>query len=174
MRSFAIGAAAAATLVLGACSTNELTGPEAQAAAAVDDDYSLVVFGEAGYALVGTMGEQGPRPFDGRHAHPPFPAELALTPEQVEAIAALRSSFRDAHADELAALREIFEEARAARIAGATRAEVLAILMQRREIREGLRPAVRDLHLAIRAVFTAEQRAWLDANRRRPRDGHRP
>jgi hypothetical protein len=30
------------------------------------------------------------------------------------------------------------------------------------------------LHLAIRAVFTAEQRAWLDANRRRPRDGHRP
>jgi Spy/CpxP family protein refolding chaperone len=165
------GAAAAAVMVLAACSSNELLAPQEDAAA--DDDYALVVFGEAGYALVGTMGEQGSRPFDGRNAHPPLPAELALTAEQIAAIHELRQSFREEHENELTALREIFAEARAARAAGATRAEVFAILMQRRDIREGLRPAIHELHVAIRAVFTAEQRAWIDAHRRRPRDGHR-
>lgn len=165
--------ALAATVALTAC---ELT-PTGPASAQLSDDFALVIFGDAGAALEGTMGPQdGPRPFDGRTGRPELPDSLRLTTEQLETIAGLREAFRTEHADELAALRAIFEEARAARQNGATREEVRAILATGRPIHEALRPDVIALHEAIRAVFTDAQRAWLAAHRPlRPRPmGPRP
>ena len=161
--------ALAATVLLTACELTPM-GPTA----AYSDDYALVVFGDAGAALEGTMGPQdGPRPFDGRTARPQLPDSLALTTEQLDAIAALREAFRTEHAEELAALKAIFDEARAARQSGATRDEVRAILAEGRPIHEALREDVQALHEAIRAVFTDAQRAWLAAHRP-PRPRPRP
>lgn len=163
--------ALAATLVLGACDS----APTANEPAAFADDYALVMFGEPGTALEGTMGPQtGPRPFDGRTGRPPLPDSLRLTEEQQAEMQALREAFRAAHKDELDALRAIFEEARAARAAGAPREEVRAILSEGRDIAIGLRIAVLELHLALRAVLTDAQRTWLDVHRPRrfPRPMH--
>jgi Spy/CpxP family protein refolding chaperone len=155
--------ALAATLVLGACDS----GPT-EPTATMNDDYALLMFGESGTALENTMGPQpGPRPFDGRSGIPPLPPELALTDEQKAEILALREAFKTAHETEIAALKAIFEQARAARQAGATREEVFAILLQGREIARALRPAVWELHLAVRAVLTDEQRAWILEHRPR-------
>jgi Spy/CpxP family protein refolding chaperone len=153
-----------AALTLGACD-DAATAPTA---AVMDDDYALVMFGESGSALEGTMGPQhGPRPFDGRSGIPPLPPELALTDEQKAEILALREAFRAEHEAELEALKAIFEEARAARQAGATRLEVRAILIEGRLIAQALRPAVWELHLAIRDVLTEEQKAWILEHRPR-------
>jgi Spy/CpxP family protein refolding chaperone len=95
----------------------------------------------------------------------PLPDSLALTDEQIAAMRALREAFRAEHQDELAALRAIFEAARAARLAGATREEVHAILLDARPIVEALRADVQALHEALRAVLTDAQREWLAANR---------
>ena len=45
--------------------------------------------------------------------------------------------------------------------------EVRAILVTARPLAEALRPKVIILHMAIRAVLTDAQRAWLEANRPR-------
>lgn len=153
--------ALAATVLVTACELTPLD-PLAE----LSDDYALVVFGEAGAALEGTMGPQdGPRPFDGRTGRLQLPDSLKLSTEQLAAIAALREAFRTEHEDALAALKAIFDEARAARQAGATHQEVRAILAKGRPIQEALRPDVQALHEAIRAVFTDAQRAWMSANR---------
>ncbi|MBX3131794.1 MAG: hypothetical protein KF689_00235 [Gemmatimonadaceae bacterium] len=149
--------------------------PTTGASSRVADDYALVMFGEPGSALEGTMGEQpGGRPFDGRSIRPPFPDSLALTDEQRAEMLALRIEFREAHSEELAALRLIFMEARQARLSGASRQEVQQILAGGREIAQALRPDVEALHAALRAVLTDAQRAWLAANRPPRRFGPRP
>jgi Spy/CpxP family protein refolding chaperone len=159
-----------AAAAFAACSNDEPVSPQP----AIDDDFALVMFGESGAALESSLGPQGGRPFDGRTAGPPLPDELALTDEQRAEIAALRAAFRTEHQTDLDALRAIFEEARAARAAGATRDEVHAILEGGRDIAGGLREDVQALHAAIRDVFTADQLAWIEANRRRPPGGLGP
>lgn len=170
-RSFIL--ALAPFLILGACSDSP-TEPAAEQA----NDFALVMFGEAGSALEGTMGPQHPdRPFDGRSGFQRLPDELALSDEQRAEIEALRTAFRAEHQEELDALRAVFEEAREARQAGATREEVREILLGGREIARALRFPVWELHEAIREVLTTEQRFWLDSHRRRmgtpmvPRNG---
>lgn len=159
----------AASLVLAACAESPL-GPTVST-----EDYALVMFGEYGSALEGTMGaETGPRPFDGRSIRPAFPDSIALTDEQRAQMLTLRMAFRAEHQAELEALRDIFQEARLARLEGATREEVRAILVTGRPIAEALRPDVRALHEALRAVLTDAQRAWLAANRPPQRFGPRP
>jgi Spy/CpxP family protein refolding chaperone len=157
--------ALAATMFLGACgtATTDLTGPSADQ---VNDDYALLMFGESGAALSGTMGTDA-QSFDGRHAHPSLPEELALTEEQKAAIQALKDAFKAAHAEEISALKAIFESARAARIAGASREEVHAILLTGRDIARELRPDVVALWTAIWDVLTDEQKAWLLEHRAR-------
>lgn len=159
-----VPALAAALFVTAACSD-----PPTQSAATVgDDDFALLMFGEPGTALEGTLGPQHPhRPFDGRSGRPPLPPDLQLTEEQKAEIAALKAAFHEAHAEQLAALKAVFEAARAAREAGAAREEVRAILLEGREIARGLRVHVMELHQAIMDVLTDEQRAWL--LRHRPR-----
>lgn len=154
--------ALALTFAVAACSES----PTGTSSALAADDYALVMFGDAGAALEGTLGTQpGDRPFDGRTGWARLPDSLQLTDAQRAEMRALREAFRVEHADELAALRAIFMEARAARRAGASRMEVRAILAEARPIVEALRPFVQALHEALRAVLTDEQRAWLAANR---------
>lgn len=154
--------ALALALVTGACSES----PTATLAA--DDDYALVMFGETGTALEGTMGEQpAGRPFDGRSGRRGFPEGLELTDEQRAEMHALREAFRAEHAEALDALRAIFQEAREARRNGATREEVRAILEEGRATAEALRPHVRALHEALRAVLTDAQREFLENRRHR-------
>lgn len=150
-----------ATLLFAACDS----GTTAPAAAAISDDYALLMFGESGSALENTMGPQmGPRPFDGRSRCRPLPDDIKLTEEQKAEIAALRVAFKTEHQTEIDALQAIFEAARTARQNGATRMEVHAILIQGREIAMAMRPDVQALHEATRAVLTDEQRAWLAEN----------
>ena len=150
------------TAVLMGCSSPVAPNPA--------EDYSLVVFGETGVALEGTLGTQPTdHPIDGRTGTPRLPEELRLTEAQVEAIRALREAFRTTHEEQLTALREVFERARDARKAGATREEVRAILFEGREIAQSLREPVFNLHLAILAVMTPEQRNWIITNRPRNR-----
>ena len=130
------------------------------------EDYSLVMFGEQGSSLEGTMGTQpGTHPVDGRSGRPTLPTELALTDAQKTQIKALRDKFAADNAEALAQLKAIFDEARDARKAGKTREEVRAILVKGRPIAEALRPAVRALHEAIWNVHTEAQKAWIIANR---------
>jgi hypothetical protein len=159
----------AATLVLAACAESPLDPTVAT------EDYALVMFGEEGEALEGTMGVQsGPRPFDGRSIRPAFPDSIALTDEQKAEMLALRTAFRTANQVQIDSLRSIFQAAHAARQDGATREEVRAILATGRPIAEALRPAVRALHVALRAVLTDAQRAWIAANRPPRRFDPRP
>lgn len=154
----------AAVLALAAC--DQLPTAESTAAA---EDYALLMFGEPGVALEGTMGPQAPgHPMDGRSGRLPLPDSLALTQAQQDSITVLRSAFEAANQPALDSLKKIFDAAKAARDAGATREEVHVILEQGKAIRDALRPAVEALHAAIRAVFTDAQRAWLDAHRPPP------
>ena len=133
------------------------------------EDYSLVLFGEQGASLEGTMGTQpAGHPVDGRTGVAPLPDSLKLTAQQIAAIKLLRDNFKEANKARLDSLHNIFTRARDARRNGATREQVHAILVTARPIAQALRPAVFQLHVAIRAVFTPAQRAWLDANRPRP------
>lgn len=154
--------ALAASLVLSACDQSP-TEPAAEAA----EDYALVMFGEAGAALEGTMGTApATGAFDGATAFHQLPDRIALSPAQIAAIRALREAFRTEHQTELSALRAIFQEARAAHEGGATREEVRAILMQGRAIAMALRPDVLELHLAVWALLTDAQRTWLRLHHR--------
>ncbi len=156
-----------AALVLAACAEAPTT------ATALTDDFALVMFGEEGAALEGTMGPQAGAPFDGRTRRPVFPDSLQLTDEQRAEMLALRMAFRAEHEAELDSLRDVFQQARLARLEGATREEVRAILETGRPIAEALRPDVLALHEALRAVLTDAQRAWLDAHHRPRRFGPR-
>lgn len=159
----------AASLVLAACAESPL-GPSV-----ATEDYALVMFGEYGSALEGTMGVQaGPRPFDGRTIRPNFPDSLALSDAQRAEMLALRQAFRAEHQAALDSLRAVFQAAHAARHDGASREEIRAILATGRPIGEALRPYVIALHEALRAVLTDAQRAWLAANRPPHRFGPRP
>jgi len=152
----------AATLLLGACDML----PTGSNEVALAEDYALVMFGESGASLEGTLGPQSPRhATDGRSGRAPLPDSLALTQAQKDSIDVLKAAFKTANAESLAQLKAIFDEAKAARQAGKTRDEVHAILATARPIRDALKPAVEALHAAIRAVFTPAQRAWLEANR---------
>ncbi len=95
------------------------------------------------------------------------PEALRLTAEQRAAIRALNEQFRTAHRADVEALRAITREAMAARRAGATPDEVRAILERSRPVRERLGTAFRELRVAIAAVLTDAQRAWLRDNNRR-------
>jgi Spy/CpxP family protein refolding chaperone len=160
-----LGTVAAAGLVLVACSDSPTQPSENE------DDYSLVMFGQSGSALEGTLGPQGGRPFDGRSGAPRLPEALALSDEQRTEIEALREAFKADHQTELDAMRAIFEEARDAREGGASRDEVRAILEEGRTIGQGLREEVHALHEAILGVLTDEQREWLESHRPRPPRG---
>ena len=129
------------------------------------EDYSLVMFGESGAALSGMMKPQSEtEPTDGSTAFR-LPPALALTQAQFEAIKALKNAFHAEHETQLQTLHSIFEQARTARQAGATREQIRVILEQGRPIAQSLREPIMQLHLAIFAILSPEQKAWLIAHR---------
>jgi Spy/CpxP family protein refolding chaperone len=96
-----------------------------------------------------------------------LPDRLRLTAEQKAAIAALHEAFMKATAADVAALRAIEREARDAAAAGKSRDEIRAILARALPIRERLDAAFRKLRADIWAVYTPEQRAWIESHRPR-------
>lgn len=96
-----------------------------------------------------------------------LPDALELTPEQKAEIAALHEAFIQDHADEVAALREIERQLRALRGKRGVREEVRALLAQAHPILQGLAEDFAALQEAIWAVYTPEQRAWIEAHRPR-------
>jgi Spy/CpxP family protein refolding chaperone len=96
-----------------------------------------------------------------------LPDALKLTAEQKAAIAALHDAFMQAEAADIAALRAIEQEAKAAVKAGKSRDEVKAILAKAVPIRERLDAAFKKLQADIWAVYTPEQRAWIESHRAR-------
>ena len=96
-----------------------------------------------------------------------LPEELRLTAEQKAAIAALHDAFMKATAGDVAALRAIEREAREAKAAGKSRDEIRAILARALPIRERLEAAFTQLRADIWAVYTPEQRAWIESHRPR-------
>jgi len=96
-----------------------------------------------------------------------FPKELQLTAEQKAAIAALHDAFMKATAADVEALRALEREANAAKKAGKSREEVRAILAKATPILQRLDAAFKKLQADIWAVYTPEQRAWIEAHRPR-------
>jgi len=94
-----------------------------------------------------------------------LPDALRLTAEQKAAIAALHDAFMKAAAADVAALQAIEKEAKAAIRAGKTRDEVRAILAKADPVRARLDAAFKKLQADIWAVYTPEQKAWIDAHR---------
>jgi len=96
-----------------------------------------------------------------------LPDALRLTAEQKAAITALHDAFMTATAADIAALRAIEQEAKAAIRAGKSRDEVRAILATGAPIVARLDAAFKKLQADIWAVYTPEQRAWIEAHRLR-------
>jgi len=94
-----------------------------------------------------------------------LPDALKLTAEQKAAIAALHDAFMKATAADVAALQAIEREAKAAIRAGKSREEVRAILATGGPIVARLDAAFKKLQADIWAVYTPEQKAWIQAHR---------
>lgn len=137
--------------VLAAGCAGESTGP-----APFDEPLALVPeFAESMAAEVDAAGIGGAG----------FPDELRLTAEQKAAIAALHEAFKAAIAADVEALRAIEAEARAARQAGKSREEIRAILAPAIPILARIHAAYEELRADIWAVYTPEQRAWIESHR---------
>lgn len=146
-------AAVAAVAVLGACDRSTPVSPSA-----TDEVVDLVPdYALSAAAAVDAAGVGGAQ----------LPDELRLTPEQKAAIAALHEAFMKATAADVAALRAIEREVREAKAAGKSREEIRAILERAAPIRSRLEAAFKKLQEDIWAVYTPEQRAWIEAHRPR-------
>lgn len=89
---------------------------------------------------------------------PPAPRPCALTEAQRTEISGLRAAYEQDNAANIALVRSVHDRARAAKEAGATRAEISAILAEGREAVQRLREARTALREAVQAVLTPEQR----------------
>lgn len=94
-----------------------------------------------------------------------LPDALRLTVEQKASIVALHDAFMKANAADIAALAAIEREAKAAIKAGKSRDEVRTIIAKADPVRARLDAAFKKLQADIWAVYTPEQRAWIDAHR---------
>ena len=103
-----------------------------------------------------------------------LPDDLRLTAEQKAAIAELHEAFMQASADEVAELRSKEQQIRQLRRSGGSREEILAILAEAKVIRDQLADDFAALQEAIWAIYTPEQRAWIEANKPRVCDRNGP
>ena len=94
-----------------------------------------------------------------------LPEELQLTAEQKADIAALHDAFQQDHTDEIAQLRQIEQQIRELRRSDGTREEIGALLEQAKTILQGLAADFATLQESIWAIYTAEQRAWIEAHK---------
>jgi Spy/CpxP family protein refolding chaperone len=103
-----------------------------------------------------------------------LPDELQLTADQKAAIAALHEAFMQENADEFAALRGIEQQVRQLRRSGGSREEIRALLADAHEILQGLADEFAALQDAIWAIYTPEQRAWIEAHKPKVCDRNGP
>jgi Spy/CpxP family protein refolding chaperone len=90
---------------------------------------------------------------------PRQPGPCTLTDAQRTEISGLRAAYEQEYADDVALVRDVRTRALAAIEAGATRAEVRAILAEAHDAVQRLREARTELRAAVQAVLTDEQRA---------------
>jgi microcompartment protein CcmK/EutM len=90
---------------------------------------------------------------------PPEPRPCALTEAQRTEIGGLRAAYEQENAADIALIRSVHDRAQAARQAGATRAEITAILSEGHEAMQRLRDARAALQAAVQAVLTDEQKS---------------
>jgi Spy/CpxP family protein refolding chaperone len=154
MRKTFIAVAALGLIGLGACSTDPVAPnglmPDATDAIDLVPDYAI-----SSAAVVDGGGIGGAR----------LPEHLQLTAEQKAAIIALHDAFKAEHEDEIAALREIEQQIRQLRRSGGSREEVRALLAEAHEILAGLSDDFAALQDAIWAIYTPEQKAWIEEHK---------
>lgn len=103
-----------------------------------------------------------------------LPDELKLTVEQKAEIAALHEAFMQENADEVAALRALEQQIRQLRRSGGSREEIRALLADAHEILQGLADEFAALQEAIWAIYTPEQRAWIESHKPKVCDRNGP
>jgi Spy/CpxP family protein refolding chaperone len=152
MRKTFLAVAAFGLIGLGACSTDTVAPNDFLLGDSIDQvaDYEFSMA-----AVIDGAGIGAAR----------LPDELQLTADQKAEIAALHDTFKAAHEDEIASLREIEQQLRQLRRSGGTREEAQALLAQAHEIRAGLADDFDALQEAIWAIYTAEQKAWIEAHK---------
>ena len=143
-----------AVVALAACDSSSSVAPTSDLAEVVDlvPDYAVSEAASMDAAGIGAA---------------QLPENLRLTVEQKAAIAALHDAFAKAVAPDVLALRAIEQEARAAIRAGKSREEVRAILAKADPIRARLDAAFKKLQADIWAIYTPEQKAWIESHRPR-------
>jgi Spy/CpxP family protein refolding chaperone len=162
MRKTFLAVAALGLIGLGACSTDPVAPNDFLAesdAIGLTSDYEFT-----SAAVIDGAGIGAAR----------LPDELQLTADQKAEIAALHEAFKAEHSDELAALREIDQQIRQLRRSGGSREQVQALLQEAHEILAGLRDDFTALQEAIWAVYTAEQKAWIEAHKPKVCDRNGP
>lgn len=163
MRRTFLAVAAIGLVGLAACST-ETVAPSDLALLAGDPidlvpDYAISIA-----AVVDGAGIGGAR----------LPDELKLTADQKAAIAALHEAFMQENADEIAALRELEQQIRQLRRSGGSREEIRALLAEAHGILQGLADEFAALQEAIWAIYTPEQREWIEAHKPKVCDRNGP
>ena len=153
MRKTFLAVAAFGLIGLGACSTDPVAPNDFLAESDAIDMMADYEFTSA--AVIDGAGIGAAR----------LPAELQLTAEQKAEIAALHDAFKAEHEDELAELREINDQIRQLRRSGGSREEVHALMQEARAILSGLADEFTALQEAIWSVYTAEQKAWIEAHK---------
>ena len=141
-------------LVLAACPSSDM----AMSAGTIDGVSVVPEYANSSASVFDAAGVGGAK----------FPDGLNLTTEQKAAIGALHDAFRTATAADVALLRAIEAEARAAKQAGKSNDEIHAILGRAAPIRARMDAAFAALQIAVNALYTAEQRAWIAAHQPRP------
>lgn len=146
---------AAAALLLGACDNDDVAGPQA-----MDEEFAFTAeaFSTVQYGMAGVHPGRALPELARLRA---LPDSIALTAEQEAEIVALLEAFQEANQADLEALAALLESARAARQAGATRAEVAAILADARPLHLRLMAAHLELRADILELLTPAQRMWL-------------
>jgi Spy/CpxP family protein refolding chaperone len=146
---------ALAALVLAAC--NDATGPGGSLARLdeiTDLAFSASFAGDPSGNFLGPLNR--------------LPENLKLSADQQTKVKALVDAFLAATKADHDALAAIRQQASDALKAGKSKAEVDAILATGAPIRERLMKAEEKLRADIFAVLTADQKAWLEANKRTP------
>lgn len=161
MRKTFLAVAAFGLVGLAACSTEPVAPNGLLADDAIDllPDYAF-----SSAAVVDGAGIGGAR----------LPEALQLTAEQKAAIAALHDAFAQENADEIAALREIEQQLRQLRRSGGSREEAQALMAEAHQIMTGLADEFEALQEAIWALYTAEQKAWIESHKPKVCDRNGP
>jgi Spy/CpxP family protein refolding chaperone len=149
--------------LLAGCRQEGATSIETTAGSALEALASLAQTSDFSYGIRGGIPGRGLREFG---ALSRLPDSLALSAAQDTEIDALLAAFQTANQVDLDSLAAIHTRVHEARRAGATRAEIDALLALAAPIHERVAVKLTALRTAIDAVLTASQRAWLVANTR--------